>query len=244
MKRILKWTLIGFASLLVGGAGALIHAEPAMGMYLCPSCYGFETVRPHLYADRTMGAGAITTFEANLADGRARAADFYDSMRTDPDVFVCGSEACDTRMGFRGAKARAYGSSFVLAYAQGHGVEFLAHELSHIELHRRIGLWRGLGGAIPAWFDEGLAAVISRDSRYVAVRPDGEPACLAEPDGALPTDRRAWGKAAGKKDRPLYAMAACSVIRWMRENAGRPGGLDAIDRVAAGGAFSTSRAGD
>jgi hypothetical protein len=39
-------------------------------------------------------------------------------------------------------------------------------------------------------------------------------------------------------------MAACSVIRWMRENGGRQGVLEAIDRVAAGEVFAPSHAVD
>ncbi|MGI9451777.1 MAG: hypothetical protein ACR2QH_14235, partial [Geminicoccaceae bacterium] len=234
MKRALKWGLIGSAILLFGGAGLFVYDEPAAGMYVCPGCYGFEAVGSRLYADRAMDADAILTFDADLGEGLARVESFFGQTRSDPYVFVCSSEACNARMDYRGSKAKAFGSSFILVFAQGRSAEFLAHELSHIELHHRIGLRRGFSGAIPAWFDEGLATVISRDSRFVGVGPGGEPTCIAEPDGPLPTHFREWGKVAGKKDRPVYAMAACAVIRWMKENGGRQGVLDTIDRVAQG----------
>jgi hypothetical protein len=43
----------------------------------------------------------------------------------------------------------------------------LAHEFSHVDLHTRIGLMRFLAGAIPAWFDESLAVIVSDDARYL-----------------------------------------------------------------------------
>ena len=240
MKRILKWLLIILAVLLVGGVGFFVYEEPAVGMYACPSCYGFEAVGSRLYADRTIDAEHIKTLEEDLGEGLARVKEFYSSTRSNPYVFVCGSKACDSRMGYRGAKARAYGASYILIFAEGRSAEFLAHELSHIELHYRIGVHRGISGAIPAWFDEGLAAVISRDPRYVSVEPGGKPTCIAEPDGPLPIHFREWGKVAGKQERPIYAMAACAVIRWMKDNGGRQGILDKIDRVVEGEAFAQS----
>ena len=40
-----------------------------------------------------------------------------------------------------------------------------SHELTHIELHHRIGSFRSWR-TIPAWFDEGLAVLVSEDPRY------------------------------------------------------------------------------
>ena len=234
MKLVLKWILTGFAVLSVGGISFFLYEEPAAGMYACPGCYGFTEAGSRLYTDQAMASGAAAEFEADIAEGFARVSGFFGSMHSDPYIFVCGSETCDARMGYRGAKAKAFGDSFILVFARGRSAEFVAHELSHIELHHRIGLRRGLSGAIPAWFDEGLAAVISRDPRYIGTGAHGEPVCVAEPDGPLPNHFREWVKAAGRKDRPVYAMAACAVIRWMKENGGRPGVLDAVERIAKG----------
>jgi hypothetical protein len=159
--------------------------------------------------------------------------DFYGWVEATPRIFVCGSDACDVRMGFMGGKARAYGSTFILVYSEGRSPEFFAHELSHIELHQRIGLRLTLSGAIPAWFDEGLAALVSNDPRYVGEGPDGEPACVVAPDGPLPTGPSEWSRTAGMKERPIYAMAACAVISWDNDRGGREGLLAAIDDIAA-----------
>lgn len=235
MRGFWKWglTVVGLAVIAI--AGGLVSAQPAMGMYVCAGCYGFEAHGSHLYFDKAMDAPTATRLKTSLAEGRARVEAFYGSVQSDPRIFVCGSEACDKRMRHRGgAKARAYGASFIFFYSQWTGPDFFAHELSHIELHHRIGLRRMVSGAVPAWFDEGVASVISRDPRYVKQGPDGALACVAQPDGPLPTGRSDWSRAAGDPDRPIYAMAACAVLHWMDRHDGRDGVLAALADVADG----------
>ena len=40
-----------------------------------------------------------------------------------------------------------------------------AHELSHIELHNRVGVFRSWRET-PGWFDGGFAVLVSEDPRY------------------------------------------------------------------------------
>jgi hypothetical protein len=111
----------------------------------------------------------------------------------------------------------------------------IAHERSHIELHGRLGLVRFLAGGVPAWFDEGLAVVVSEDPRYLRPAGAGD-RCRAAAAGPLPSGVRDWAHRAGA-DRELYARAACRVLRWM-DAAGGPAAVSAlIRRVAAGERF-------
>jgi hypothetical protein len=107
----------------------------------------------------------------------------------------------------------------------------LARESSH--LSHLIGLTKFLGGTIPAWFDEGLAVIVSDDARYLKPGATGAAKCLAEPESSLPPSPYKWGPSAGKTPM-LYAQAACRVMRWMEANGGTAGLLAAISQIAAG----------
>jgi hypothetical protein len=88
-------------------------------------------------------------------------------------------------------------------------------------------------GAIPAWFDEGLAVIVAADARYLRSGTTSATRCSAEPGGDLPSSPFKWGPAAGKTP-GLYAQAACRVMRWMEENDGKVGLRAAISQVAEG----------
>ena len=85
----------------------------------------------------------------------------------------------------------------------------------------RIGTEALTRGIVPAWFDEGLAVVVSRDSRYLETGLDGTLSCREQPTGGLPETAREWGKEAGQGERPIYAMAGCRVLTWLNEKSGR-----------------------
>jgi hypothetical protein len=102
-----------------------------------------------------------------------------------------------------------------------------------VELHSRTGQFRLLTRAIPAWFDEGLAVIVSDDARYLGPGTTSATRCLAEPHGDLPSSPFQWGPAAGKTP-GLYAQAACRVMRWMEANGGKTGLRDAVSQVADG----------
>jgi hypothetical protein len=229
--------LVGGILLLALGAGFYLYEEPAAGAYLCPGCYGFKENADRLYLDGAMGKEEIAAVEAVHAEALQRVRDFWGTFDREPMILVCGSEACDARMGYRGAKARAYGGTFILVFSKGRTAAFFAHEFSHVELFSRLGTWRSVTNAVPAWFNEGVAVLVSRDRRYVVTNDDGALGCKTAPDGPLPATFRAWGRAAGDKSRPLYAMAACAVLDWMAQNGGREGVLDAVGDAADGEPF-------
>src|SRR5262249_18814730 len=105
----------------------------------------------------------------------------------------------------------------------------------------RVGLWRIT--EVPAWFDEGLAVVVSDDTRYLRPAGAGD-RCRAEPGDEpsdlpsdLPVDRVDWRRAAGR-DTDLHARAACQVVRWIDRNGGRSAVLSVARRVHNGARFA------
>jgi hypothetical protein len=112
-----------------------------------------------------------------------------------------------------------------------------AHELSHIELHSRIGRIKTFEKVIPQWFDEGLAVVASGDPRYL--KPEGvADRCTAEPTADLPASRGAWVARVQRDD--LYPKAACRVLRWMNAKGGRAAVGKLAAAIARGEDFATA----
>ena len=119
---------------------------------------------------------------------------------------------------------------------RGLNATIVVHELTHVEVHERIGFLNHMRGVFPAWFDEGLAVVISEDLTYLKPGGTAVEKCKSTPAGDLPTNPISWDAKIGKSPW-IYAKAACRVMHWMEANGGRDGVLAAIADVAAGKHF-------
>jgi len=210
----MKWVrriLVTLACLLVLSVASIPFTMPAAAAYVCPTCYGFERVAEGIYAEKDRPHSGLLAALATSQE-RVKTAFGIDSIPA-VTVLACDTIDCDRRLGGRGAKARAYGARFIATAPEGRTETILSHELAHIVMHDRIGAIDLLRGDLPAWKNEGIAVLVSGDTRYFTLN-DGEHTCKVEPDGALPETPSAWGKAM----RPdthliLYAQAACVVLR-------------------------------
>jgi len=221
------------AVFLILPTACVVFFLPAVAAYACPSCYGLERVTGSLFVDPAMAVEDRRILQETAARAAAQVANFYGSFDKQPILLACASEECDRKLGGKGARANTYGTTFVRLSPRGLDQTILAHEFSHVELHARIGLMRFLAGAIPAWFDEGLAVIVSDDARYVKPGSTSALRCLAEPEVSLPSSRSQWRLLADKTP-SLYAQAACGVMRWLEANGGTAGLLAAITQVADG----------
>jgi len=221
------------AVVVVLGTACVAFLLPAVAAYACPSCYGLERVTGSLFVDPAMSVGDKRMLQGTVARAAAQVASFYGSFDKQPILLACASEDCDRKLGGKGARANTYGTTFIRLSPRGLDQTILAHEFSHVELHARIGQLRLLMCAIPAWFDEGLAVIVSDDARYLGPGTTSATRCVIEPQGDLPSSPSQWGHAAGKTP-GLYAQAACRVMRWMEENGGKTGLRDAISQIADG----------
>ncbi len=97
--------------------------------------------------------------------------------------------------------------------------DILLHEFSHVELHARVGLWGMLTGAIPAWFDEGLAVLVSQDQRYLDAENEAL-GCDEVRADSLPVSSRDWRRQAGRHAQRLYHDAACAVQARLADKGG------------------------
>jgi hypothetical protein len=219
--------------LMIVGIGCTPFLSPAVAAYACPSCYRLQRVSGNLFVDPAMSVEDRTKLQEIVVRAAEQVADFYGSFDKPPTLLACATEECDRRLGGKGARADTFGTTFIRLSPRGLNQTILAHEFSHVELHARIGIFRFLRGAVPAWFDEGLAVIVSDDARYLRSGATSATRCAAEPEGDLPVSYFQWGPAAGKTP-GLYAQAACRAMRWMEANGGRAGLLAAISQVADG----------
>jgi len=192
------WRLVGVSLLVLAAVVAIttLWSAPMLAALGCPSCFGFELLSDRIYVDKAMTDPARAALAEAVSDGERRVALFYGDLTQAPTMFACGTQDCDRRIGDTGAQGVAYGTVALRLSPLGLDPVIVGRELCRIALHARIGLRRYFAGAIPAWFDEGLAVVVSEDSlRASAVTVNGQPGHRfdAPPRLVQPNDRRVTG---------------------------------------------------
>ncbi|WP_339109058.1 hypothetical protein [Thioclava sp. GXIMD4216] len=233
MRRVAVLCLC-LAGLVLGGGVA--YAAPEIGLYLCPRCYGYRPVAPHVYADGQASDAQIRSALDNLEGASARVRGVYPDLASDPEWLLCLSEACNLSVR-TGPRAMAYLDRFVFVTGRGTSVTILAHELAHAELHHRVGAFHFLTGAVPAWFDEGLAVYISRDTRYLSLREGRILGCDDAGRISPPADAGDFRRRAATESHALYTASACKVMDWLARHGGLQGVIAMEASLRRGGQF-------
>jgi hypothetical protein len=221
-----RWFVGGAVTLLVAVVVGVAVAFPAVAATTCPGCYGLEQVRPGLHVEPGLTAAQRQQVTDAVDEGTRRVAEYFGRLRSDPAFLACLTDECYARIGGGGERGIAVLNRAVMLSPRGIDPVIAAHELTHVELHTRLG-----PGSVPQWFDEGLAVLVSDDPRYL--QPVGaRDRCRVAPTGPLPETLDDWLRAASA-DVQVYAQAACAVSRWTAWN-----DLHVlIADLAAGGAF-------
>lgn len=217
---------------------AFAWSQPALAAFACPPCLGFEEAGPRLYVEPRMPPEQRRVVRDANDRGRERVASFYGRLVSEPIVLACASPGCADRIGSGGSRGAAYATFGLRLSPSGLDEVIVAHERSHVEAHRRIGILRWAEGALPAWFDEGLAVLVSNDRRYLREKNAAD-RCLREPGENLPSRQREWLDAASARP-DVYAEAACRVVRWVDRHGDRRAVLALLDRVGRGEPFETA----
>ncbi len=207
---------------------------PALATVACPTCTGFRAAGDRVFVDRRMSPAQTEQAIEIINAARRRVRDFYGKTISDPEILICGDQACYGRFG-GGSRGIALLDWALFLSPRGTSVTIASHEMSHIELHRRVGLLKTYRRDVPQWFDEGVAVFVSDDERYLKPAADID-RCRMSPDGALPTTRAAWIETAQSAD--LYARAACRVSRWIAAHGGSKSVGDLLVAVANGNSFA------
>jgi len=228
------WWLTAVASFAAAMAVALVFVFPAAAAAVCPQCFGFEHAGRAIFVERSMNADARANAVAVVQQARERVGRFYGERLRDTPVLICATGACYQRLRGGGSRGMAIYDFALMLAPSGVSETIAAHELSHIEFHARIGAWRIFRDAVPTWFDEGLAVVVSDDPRYLDP-PDLADRCR-DTITELPVTLREWLRAAGKQ--PLYHDAACKVQGWLAAHGGPAAVLRLTQRIAGGRSFA------
>ena len=164
----------------------IVFDEPTLAALVCPRCFGFEQLSGRVFVDATMPGPLKAQPARAMRQGETKVADFYGELRAAPEVLACATDICWQGLGGSGAQAISYASVGFRLAPLGINPIIVAHELSHIELHERLGLVKFMVGAIPAWFDEGLAVIVSEDPSTFL------PARKATGAASMPRDLFRW----------------------------------------------------
>lgn len=234
--QALLW-VVGLA--LVTAVVAFMMARPAV-VAACPGCFGLEQAGDGVFLQTGMAAAERSRVLATVSAARAQAAQFYGGLQHQPRILVCADDACYQRMG--GMPGTATGALGATALEVSHlGAEqqvFITAGLSRAELYGRVGFWKFNLGAVPMWFDEGLAVVVADDNAYI-LPPGRHDRCLTGALPDMPATPSEWQEEMQQEGpTALYAQAACKVDMWMARNGGSKAATDLLAKVAQGEDFA------
>lgn len=236
VRRLLRRILLIGIGVTIAGVIAYALAFPAIAVLVCAPCYGMSYASSRMVVDNAASAAQRRALDNAIASANVTVRNFYGTTGRKPYVVVCATRACDGRMGGTGVNALTItGPFFTVVRVSSNGIDpsFLAHEFAHVEFHDRVGL-ANLQRNVPAWFDEGLAVIVSGDRR--SIRPGSTPAqrCRGSATSRLPSDADEWTRLA-MQDPRIYADAACRTLHWMERHGGRSGTLAVIGQLSRGG---------
>ncbi|HXW72691.1 MAG TPA: hypothetical protein VEK34_14915 [Methylocella sp.] len=238
-KRVKSWLRGGSLSLvwlLLAAIGIIYFVQPALLAMSFPGYFGFEPVGGGVYVEAAMPKELRMRLASAIREGEAKAEDFYGQLEAAPVILACATKPCWQKLGGGGAKGISYANIGIRIALAGIDPVILAHERSHTELHERLGLTNFVLGKMPAWFDEGLAVIVSDDARYLFPKNARDRCRVVESAGDFPVRKTDWTRAAGA-DHDLYARAACRVLRWMNAAGGKNAALALITKVSEGVPF-------
>ena len=238
-RLAMRWRRIALAAMVAFGAavGWLLYSEPHLRVYLCPACSGFRHVAPQVYVDADATDAQVRRGLEDLATAKRQVLDFYPALVSDPVWLLCLSDSCRAGSVPR-PLAMAYTNVFVFVYPEGANPTILAHELAHTELRQRLGsVLLRMSAAVPAWFDDGLAVVISRDTQYLTLDDGQVTGCRTAGLPEPPSDRRSFRRLGATRAQDRYTASACKVISWLEDKGGPQAVLAMLDSLRAGQPF-------
>ena len=166
MRVKILTVLVLILSLTFVSAAVAAVAIPGSQRMMAPGWFGFQEIDHNVFAPPNMDETKRKIALNSIREAERLVSQFYGYKTSRPIIVICPSNSCDSAFGKQGARGAAYGKRIVRLNDKGINVTIAAHELAHTALKTHVGEWYALIGAVPAWFDEGLAVLLSRDERF------------------------------------------------------------------------------
>lgn len=169
--KILKY-LGSLLLLLILAAFLAVMFVPNPFRMMMPSYFGFEEIAPQVFLPPDLSPKMRENALKEIKAAEQIVIEFYGSLAPRPKIVLCPFETCDDVFGKLGSLGVAYGKRVIRVNEKGMNPVILSHELMHTNLKAWVGEWRTYFGSVPAWFDEGLAVLVSKDQRFEASYPE------------------------------------------------------------------------
>ena len=228
--KIAALAFLGFIATAAAAAAALPGPQRA----LCPQCYGLSPIGGGIFTDAPHEADRLRA----LVETANRSVEvFFGTRGAAPRIILCTEAPCHQTFGSK-PRGLTFGYHLVLIAPKGINRTIVTHELVHAELHRFMDIGDLWHQRFPAWFDEGLATLLSDDDRIDPAPPAADIAWIKSA-----RNFRDWGRFIREREdwRPAYSAAAAAVGE-IEARIGRYGLMDLIRDVAAGTDFDTALA--
>ncbi len=190
---------------------------------------GMTCIAPNIFVDPAMSARQQQQFLQTVQQSKDEISIFFGGMKSSPKIYACSTKTCFSKFGGVSAKAKSFDDNRVLLSMRGLDKITLTHELSHVELHKRLGssqVWN----KVPMWFDEGLAVMACKDPRYSTAVP------IPVMSLNKLVSQHQWIDAV-RSDKPAYHVAKKAVEAWYQKF-GRQGLQAMVTRMQQGEDFS------
>jgi hypothetical protein len=214
---------------------AVAWAQPQAAACALINYRRLDAVAPGIFASSDVSSDQRLDFVRLHTAAKLRIADMFGAARASPVIVIGSTEAL--RDLFPGSSPYANTiyvpfRSCIIVGPNGHGVDILAHEELHAEIHHRVGHWQRLT-QIPTWFDEGLAMQVDDRERYIWSRQSG---VVDRGKVRQWTSRSHFFRGSDEELTRHYAMAKEEVRLWLQK-VGRHHLYDFLERVRQGDEF-------
>lgn len=130
----------------------------------------FEKISGNTYASPDLDVKQRSHISYVIKKAEARIDSFWLGKQAAPKLILCGNQQeyekyCQSKEGAGCSLGTPWGQSYVVLNVQGLNVDVISHEMSHVELLKRLGWWKTTMD-IPQWFNEGIALML--DQRFVS----------------------------------------------------------------------------
>ena len=220
--------VLSLLTITLGFLSACSHAPTTVNVKagkekISKSSKGMARIAPNVYVDPEMPEPQRQQFLQTVEQSKVEISEFFGGMKSSPNIYACSTSKCFSRFGGVPAKAKTINDDTILLSKKGLDKTTISHELAHAEFHKLLGTHH-VWNKVPMWFDEGLAILACKDTKY---KKTGHTMPLKHLES-----QEQWVNAI-RNNKPAYSLAKQAVERW-HQKVGTKGLKDLVQRLKMG----------